>query len=358
MSGEVRLQKRRIPDLDDDELPRNASRAKRWSWTLVIAALYVVQMAGTSIHSGLSDALQRAFDVQAELVRLGITLYLVGFIFGPMIWGPLSEIRGRKQVTVISCLLFIAFNVGCALSRNIQTFLVMRFLAGLAASSAQTNLPSIVADLWPPEQRLFPQFCYSGSAFSAPVIGPIVSGYLNLNRDPDAWRWAFWIECIAAAALLFPLQFFVPETNPERIVLAKAQSLRRKTGDDTWYAPLETTHVTIASFVTKYMTRPFRICVSEPILAYLALWLSFLFSVQYIFLEAFSVLYGDYYGFNTGQQGLAFIPIAVGVSLSIFFLYPANKSYHKRKRQLGGQTSPEARLPLMKLSVPMLLVSL
>ena len=106
------------------------------------------------------------------------------------------------------------------------------------------------------------------------------------------------------------------------------------------------------------MARPVKTATTEPILILIASWLCFVFAVQYIFLEAFSVVYGEGYGFNTGQTGLAFIPIAIGIFSSIFFLYPANKHYARKQHELGGETSPEARLPLTKLSAPMLIVSL
>lgn len=121
---------------------------------------------------------------------------------------------------------------------------------------------------------------------------------------------------------------------------------------------MERQHVSMRNIFTKYMARPVKTATTEPILILIASWLCFVFAVQYIFLEAFTVVYGDGYGFNTGQTGLAFIPIAIGIVCSIFFLYPANKHYARKQQELGGETSPEARLPLTKLSAPMLIVSL
>lgn len=154
------------------------------------------------------------------------------------------------------------------------------------------------------------------------------------------------------------LAFVLSETYVPKLKVHKARQLRKETGDENWSAPMEKLHISPKELFTKYLARPVRTATTEPILIFVAAWLCFIFAVQYIFLEAFTVVYGDGYGFNTGQQGLAFIPIAIGIFCSIFFLYPANKSYHRKKRGLGGQTSPEARLSLTKLSAPMLLVSL
>lgn len=119
-------------------------------------------LMGASIQSGITVRLQDEFHVGREVVTLGVSLYLLGFVFGPMIWGPMSELRGRVQVNVISCVLFIGMNVGCALSRNIQSFIIFRLFVDLMLLEHLTEAdPPVVATVsqasWPhPPRRTCP----------------------------------------------------------------------------------------------------------------------------------------------------------------------------------------------------------
>lgn len=60
-------------------------------------------------------------------------------IAGPLLWGPLSETYGRRNVFLISFFPYVAWNVGCALSKNIGSLLVFRFLAGAFAAAPLSN---------------------------------------------------------------------------------------------------------------------------------------------------------------------------------------------------------------------------
>lgn len=72
---------------------------------------------------------------------------------GPLLWGPLSESFGRRPIFIIAFLGYIGFQVGCALSKNVASILIFRFLGGMFASCPLTNAGALLADIWDADRR-------------------------------------------------------------------------------------------------------------------------------------------------------------------------------------------------------------
>ena len=101
-------------------------------------------------------------------------LFVAGYMLGPLLWGPLSEIFGRRPIFIITFIAYIGFQVGCALSKNTASILVFRFLGGTFAAAPLTNSGALIADIWDGdhrgkamcESRYFPYFpLFSNSPF-------------------------------------------------------------------------------------------------------------------------------------------------------------------------------------------------
>lgn len=80
------------------------------------------------------------FGVSTEVFVLGISLFVLGFAFGPLLWAPFSEVLGRRILFIITYGVLTAFNAGTAGSQNIQTIIILRFFAGTFGSSPLTNV--------------------------------------------------------------------------------------------------------------------------------------------------------------------------------------------------------------------------
>ena len=76
------------------------------------------------------------FHFSEEIATLTISMFVVGYCVGPLLWGPLSEVYGRKKPIVAAFLLYTGFQVGCALSPNTGAILVFRFLGGTCAAAS------------------------------------------------------------------------------------------------------------------------------------------------------------------------------------------------------------------------------
>ena len=92
----------------------------------------------SAVLSPASLAIGQHFGVSTEVATLATSLFVLGYVLGPMIWAPLSELRGRKLPIVIGMLGFTLFSAGAATAANLQTLLICRFFAGAMGSSPLT----------------------------------------------------------------------------------------------------------------------------------------------------------------------------------------------------------------------------
>ena len=86
-------------------------------------------------------------DSNLSMVSFVVSVYLLGFAFGPLIMAPLSEIYGRVPIFHACNVGFVIFLVACALAPSIESLVALRFLSGLFGSCAVTNGGGSIADM-------------------------------------------------------------------------------------------------------------------------------------------------------------------------------------------------------------------
>lgn len=174
----------------DGENPKNWTRAYKWYATMIVAlTCFVVAFASSVITADIAGVVDE-FGVSQEVALVSITVFVVGFGVGPMIFAPLSEIYGRRIIYGSTLLAAVIFIIPCALATNIETLLVCRAIDGIAFSAPMTLVGGTLADLWRNDERGVPMAAFSAAPFIGPAVGPLVGGYL---ADAAGWRWLYWI---------------------------------------------------------------------------------------------------------------------------------------------------------------------
>ena len=103
-------------------------------------------------------------STSTTLVSFTTSPYL-GYAFGPLVLAPLSEIHGRLPIYHICNILFLIFNIACAVSPNLGALIVFRLFAGIAGSCPVTIGAGSIADVVVREKR--------GGAMAAWMLGPL-----------------------------------------------------------------------------------------------------------------------------------------------------------------------------------------
>ena len=272
---------------DDIENPKNWSTGRRWYITVVCLALCINSTFASSSPSGCLESISEEFHVSVEASGLVITLFLLGYCAGPLFFAPLSEFYGRRYVFYVSFTCYFAFNFLCAFTPSFAGLLVGRFLTGTCASSALTNAPGILADVWGPIERANAMALFSMMTFIGPAVGPVISGFLQLKEN---WRWSFYVLIwLSGASLLFLVT--IPETYPPVVLYNKARRLRA-TGLSHLQevkAPVEATGRNLSSIFKVALLRPWLI-LFDPISTLVAIYLSVVYT-----LLVYALLYCAYH---------------------------------------------------------------
>jgi len=87
------------------------------------------------------------YDASRVVAILGVSLFVLGFGFGPIIWGSLSDQIGRRRVYIFTFIGYVGFSWGVAWAPNLAALLLFRFFAGVFGSSAMNNAPASIMDV-------------------------------------------------------------------------------------------------------------------------------------------------------------------------------------------------------------------
>lgn len=252
--------------------------------------------------SGALDAISAHFGVtdRIHLILLN-SLFMVGYVIGPLVFAPLSEYIGRRPVLIGTFLGYLVFMLACSGAPNYPALLVFRLLCGINAAAPTSVLGGLYADTFDDASvRGNAMALYMTVTTIGPLIGPIISGF----SSQMSWRWPFWIAGMIAA-LGLPVVLTLPETYaPVLHNKAVMKRLKKQGGDAETGQQLE-----LKPFdVQKIFLRPVTLLVTEPILFCTSAYLALAYAVFYLMFQAYPVIFQGFYGLSPAIAGLAFIP--------------------------------------------------
>jgi multidrug resistance protein len=220
-----------------------------------------------SDHFGITD--------QSQLI-LPTSLYLVGYVLGPLVFSPLSETYGRKIVMISTFAVYSGFTLGCALAPTFAGLVIMRLIAGIGASTPNSVIGGVYADLFS-DIKLRGRIIalYMTCTTFGPLIGPIASGYVGVV----SWRWAYWVMLILAG-VTWPALLLMPETYGPVVLQKKAQKLRKQGNEDVM-APIELERRDFYQLAVVVLTRPVRMFFFEALVLFSCLYTALIYAIFY-----------------------------------------------------------------------------
>ncbi|KAI0100009.1 MFS general substrate transporter [Hypoxylon sp. NC0597] len=326
----------------DIENPHNWSTPRRWYVTVCAVLLVVNATFASSAVSGCFGSISREFGVSEEAAGLTITLFLLGYCAGPLIFAPLSEFYGRRWIFYSTFLLYIAFNFLCAFAPNFGSLLVGRFLTGTFVSAPLSNSPGVLADLWGPVERGNTMAAFSCMVWVGPALGPVVGGFLELKKD---WRWSFYVLLWLGAGTALPM-FTIPETFGPMILVHRARRIRRAQipGYENVKAPVEEGDRTLLGTYKVALTRPW-IILFDPISFLCAVYMSIVYMLLYMLFSIYPIVFQQQRGWNAGVGELPLIGTVVGSFIGGIIVLLDSKRKTK-KIEKGIPMKPEDRLTI------------
>jgi MFS transporter, DHA1 family, multidrug resistance protein len=300
---------------------------------------------GSSVYAPAALGVEEEFHIGEVTSILGLSLYVLGFASGPVLWGPLSELVGRKIPLVVTCFLCMVFTFAVATAKDVQTVMLSRFFAGFMAAANLTIVPASFADLFDTRTRGMAMSIFATLIFTSPILAPVAGGFITYSHL--GWRWTEYLTGIFLSAGLVLAVCFAQETYHPVILQHKAAEIRKRTGNHAIYAPHDLVNVDLKELFQKYFSRPIVMLFVEPILLLLTIYMAFIYGLLYLLLEAYPIIFGPGgYNFYKGTVELPYLSLFIGmVSAQVVTLIYFEPKYVKTFQVKG--LIPEERLPAM-----------
>jgi DHA1 family multidrug resistance protein-like MFS transporter len=330
-------------DLDN---PQNWDSKYKWWIIMILACMTFVVSFGSSVWSTATIVTAEEFGVSQEVMILGVTFYVVGFALGPLVFGPLSELYGRRTPLMAGMIGFIVFQIPVGVAQNLPTIFVCRFLGGAFGSAALAIVPGLAVDIFDHVQRGVSTMAYAAAVFAGPAMGPIV-GEFTVKNQALGWRWTAWFTMIMGAFFYIIALFTVQETFPPVLLRQKAARLRLETKNWALHTKLDEEPVHATFLLCKYGLKPVQMMIKEPILIIMTIYISLVYGILYLIFFAYPYSFQGDRDMALGVSSLPFLAIFIGVLVACAILTWETKVVFTPKLFRAKKVIPEERLPPM-----------
>ncbi|KAI0061852.1 MFS transporter [Artomyces pyxidatus] len=331
----------------DPDNPWNWSTPKK-TWVMFQTCLLTFAVyIGSGIYTAGIASVSEDFHVSVVASTVGLTLFVLGYGIGPMVWSPLSELPqvGRMPIYILTLAMFVLLQVPTALATDYGMLMTFRFLTGFFGSPILATGGATIADLYVPKKRAYGITLWGLFATCSPVMGPVIGGFA---AHAEKWRWTIWELMWLSSFTLVLLFFFYPETSAANILYRRASRLRKATGNENIKAQseIEAANLTPRDIAIEVLVRPFALNFQEPIVLAINMYIGLIYALLYIWFESFPIVFIGIYHFKVQLLGLAFLGVLLGAFVVIppFFYYL--HYYQEPKHNENGDLKPEERMPV------------
>jgi MFS family permease len=305
--------------------------ALRWSGfhTRVVLALgitWILDGLEVTLAGALSGALKQSPTLQFTNFDVGFanSAYLAGAVIGAIGFGWLTDRIGRKKLFFITLALYLTATAATALSWNVASYALFRFLTGAGIGGEYTAINSTIQELVPARYRGWTDLVINGSFWIGAALGAVSAIILldPLLIGPDlGWRLAY-LTGACLGLIVFVMRMWIPE-SPRWLVIHGYPDRANAIVDDiersvTGHAEDERQHAWPKIKLRMRDHTPLREVAHTLFSVYrqrslvgLALMIAQAFFYNAIFFT-FALVLTDFYGIAADQIGWYILPFAAG----------------------------------------------
>ncbi|KAF2647977.1 MFS general substrate transporter [Lophiostoma macrostomum CBS 122681] len=248
------------------------------------------------------------------LGSFSVTVYILGFVVGPLLFGPLTDLTGRTSILRFTATFYLIFTVACALSNSLSMLIAFRFIAGI----------------------------FGGAPMA--IGGGVVSDLYELSTAHVRWRGTPWAGlCVVSLFLL------LEETHQATLV-------RRGTDDASTRSAYSMIRDWTAEKVGRTLRRSIKIPVLivryPPALAVLVLITIFNGLVNTI-LSSLGSVFQFQYGFSPAVTGLSYLGLGLGGAVGLAVTPYISDFFTGQRLHPDGIRGPQHTLPMMLIAGPL-----
>ena len=184
------------------------ARIDRLSWApfhtrmvLALGVAWVLDGLEITIAGGVGAVLTEKSTLALSSATVGLiaTVYLLGEVFGALLFGKLSDALGRKNLFIITLGVYLAGNAATALTWSnsglaVAFLYLTRFVAGMGIGGEYAAINSAIDEMMPARYRGRVDIGVNGTYWGGAILGTLGTLFLLNVLDPSiGWRLGFLI---------------------------------------------------------------------------------------------------------------------------------------------------------------------
>lgn len=248
--------------------------------------LYIVAFAAflgpftQTIYTPILPEVASQLHSTSFIVNMTISVFTLFLAIMQVIYGPLTDVKGRRKVMLFGITLYVIASVGCFFSETITLLLVFRALQAIGIAAGSVVAVTVISDLFEGKERGQAMGTFQMLVSLGPVLGPVIGGFLS-----GLFNFHSVFLALAATGMLVLIfnYLYLKETKPDNIEAGRFQLrdfaaiLQNRIGSSIIYL----------GFIQYY--------------------------VFYYFLVFLPNILTDRYGLSAEQKGLVFLPMSLGI---------------------------------------------
>ncbi|TLS36945.1 MFS transporter [Pseudalkalibacillus caeni] len=257
---------------------------KRWIVYLVSFAAFFGPFTQT-IYTPMLPEVEQQLHTSGFMVNLTISIFTLVLALMQIVYGPMTDRRGRRKVLLTGILIYVVASIGAAFSSSIYLLLAFRALQAGGMAVGSVVAVSVIGDLYEGKLRGRAMGTFQMLVALGPVVGPVIGGFVG---EHFGFHSVFWVLAVTALLLWLANFIYLPETKPDSDLRARfsmrqfSDVLSKRSGSA----------VILLGFI-QYFT-------------------------FYNFLVFLPDLLTSFYGLSASENGLVFLPMSLFVVIGSF----------------------------------------
>lgn len=193
---------------------RRGAKLKKILTLLVILFLFVLTQWSSSVYLPIAPKVAALFSSHKQLIISSLSLFFLGYAFGQLFWGILSDYIGRYFTLLIALIIYFIFELSMISIHNAIGFVILLAITGFTVSANTSVGNALIKEKYGKKAKAI--IGYVGIAMAcAPVIAPIIGSHLYVF---SGWKSIFIFLSIVAILILIPFSILFKPTNKNTII--------------------------------------------------------------------------------------------------------------------------------------------
>lgn len=174
----------------------------------LLAAIIAVSPLAIDMYLPGMPEIADYFSTKMPLVQNSLSVYLLGYALGLIVFGPMADKYSRRRLVMIGLLGFILTTLALTFAQNIEQFIALRFAQAFISSAATVVVPGIIRQLYGKDTAKGLSYV-SMIMMLAPMLAPSIGSILLI----DSWQMIFYALASYATLIFICSYFYLPDVK-------------------------------------------------------------------------------------------------------------------------------------------------